>query len=361
VARQKTSDFEDLIKISSRLPWWGGASLALISYLCLHAYASRPPIRITNPGEMGPAVANMMYTSLAQFGQYILPLAFGMGSLVSAFYAWKQKKLYNRVAAGPARESLATMNWSNFERLISEFYQRRGYSVSRVGGNGPDGGVDLQMRKEGGIYLVQCKHWKTYKVGVQQVREFYGVMASRGVAGGYFVTSGQYTNDAIRFAAGTNLELVDGTKLQRMIHAAQQPVPAKPTAPSDAVVPNVRPAPSEEILPSTAGPVSAPPLCPLCDAPMSKRAARKGSKAGNEFWGCTAFPRCKGTRANEESKDKDFATIPDASLAAPVEEHQNCPHCGTALILRKFMSGPREGQEFKACLPCKKGWSIGAA
>jgi four helix bundle suffix protein len=38
------------------------------------------------------------------------------------------------------------------------------------------------------------------------------------------------------------------------------------------------------------------PACPLCARPMALRTARKGKQAGSQFWGCTAYPACKGTR-----------------------------------------------------------------
>lgn len=38
------------------------------------------------------------------------------------------------------------------------------------------------------------------------------------------------------------------------------------------------------------------PVCPLCDRPMSLRTARKGPNAGRQFWGCSGYPQCKGTR-----------------------------------------------------------------
>lgn len=33
--------------------------------------------------------------------------------------------------------------------------------------------------------------------------------------------------------------------------------------------------------------------CPKCDAPMVRRIAKRGKNAGNEFWGCSMFPRCR--------------------------------------------------------------------
>jgi four helix bundle suffix protein len=38
------------------------------------------------------------------------------------------------------------------------------------------------------------------------------------------------------------------------------------------------------------------PLCPLCGKPMALRTARKGTHAGSQFWGCSGYPECKGTK-----------------------------------------------------------------
>ena len=55
-----------------------------------------------------------------------------------------------------------------------------------------------------------CKQWKAFKVGVTVVRELYGVMAARGAAGGFVVTSGRFTEEATRFADDRNIRLIDG-------------------------------------------------------------------------------------------------------------------------------------------------------
>lgn len=38
------------------------------------------------------------------------------------------------------------------------------------------------------------------------------------------------------------------------------------------------------------------PDCPRCGAPMVQRRAKTGKNAGNNFWGCSKFPRCRGTQ-----------------------------------------------------------------
>ena len=36
-------------------------------------------------------------------------------------------------------------------------------------------------------------------------------------------------------------------------------------------------------------------LCPKCQAPMVRRFARMGGKKGQEFWGCSNYPKCRET------------------------------------------------------------------
>ena len=38
------------------------------------------------------------------------------------------------------------------------------------------------------------------------------------------------------------------------------------------------------------------PMCPVCGKPMRKRVAKRGQNAGNEFWSCSGWPECTGTR-----------------------------------------------------------------
>ncbi len=36
-----------------------------------------------------------------------------------------------------------------------------------------------------------------------------------------------------------------------------------------------------------------PPTCDRCNSPMTRRTARKGEHKGKQFWGCTRFPKCR--------------------------------------------------------------------
>lgn len=184
-------------------------------------------------------------------------------------------------------------------------------------------------------------------------------MASRGVAGGYFVTSGEYTNEARAFAKGLNLELVSGQKLREMIDTAQQPALVRVAPAPDRLT--VGKAAPTDVAPKASPVASASPLCPQCNSEMLIRTARQGSNAGSEFWGCSTYPKCRGIRPMQGPPINKSQAIPvfESVMEPPAPERRNCPDCGTELVLRTFMSGPRNGEAFHACLPCKKGWSLG--
>jgi restriction system protein len=102
------------------------------------------------------------------------------------------------------------------------------------------------------------------------------------------VTSGRFTDEAINFASGRNVRLVDGPKLRGLIQQAQL---AK--SKSDSTSAHAADLQSEL---TRAAPEQAT-SCPVCAGRMVRRTARRGTNAGSEFWGCTGYPACRGTRA----------------------------------------------------------------
>jgi restriction system protein len=124
-------------------------------------------------------------------------------------------KLLAKARISPSAE-LTLMSWRDFERAVGEAFRQRGYTVTGFGGNGRDGGVDLGLMKNGERFLVQCKHWRKQQVGVTVVRELHGVIAALGANGGYVVTGGQFTREALEFARKTKIQLIDGNALAQL-------------------------------------------------------------------------------------------------------------------------------------------------
>ena len=180
-----------------------------------------------------------------------------------------------------SKNSLESLEWDQFEVLVGEIYRRKGYSVEISGGDGADGGIDLKLTKDEETSIVQCKHWKTYKVGVKEIREFFGVMASDRINQGYFVTTGEFTQDAWAFAENKPIALIGRADVNRAILEVSRP--------------------GENLLDSSTwmdGFVAAAkitdPDCPYCHQQMVLRTKR----TGGQFWGCSSFPKngCKGMR-----------------------------------------------------------------
>jgi four helix bundle suffix protein len=59
-----------------------------------------------------------------------------------------------------------------------------------------------------------------------------------------------------------------------------------------------------------AAPNPRPPACPLCGKPMRNRVARQGPKNGQAFWGCSAYPDCRGTRPMDDAASPPVPPVP---------------------------------------------------
>jgi restriction system protein len=222
LARKKTSLAEDLMDLVSLLPWWAGVVLAVTSYVLLHRLATHPTAVALQPGQVGELMVRSVGAALAGFGQYVVPLICLSGAGVSAWRRHRRRTLISNTAQAKGADALDGMSWREFEMLVGEAFRLQGFGVSETGGGGPDGGVDLVLSKGTEKFFVQCKQWKAYKVGVDVVRELYGVMAAKGATGGFVVTSGSFSEDAKAFADGRNVKLLDGHRLFGLIRQARQ-------------------------------------------------------------------------------------------------------------------------------------------
>lgn len=265
--RSKSSLLDDLINISVATPLWLNLLVAGSLFFVLRWYSggSVPSFSVVHSvQDLGTSTADYMLKTAAYFAQFVLPSIFVFGGLAGWLGQTNKARRYSRIAqANDVGAAIRGLSWREFEVMVGEALRRQGYTVEETK-PGPDGGVDLVLRLRGEKYLVQCKQWKALKVSVQVVRELYGVMAAQGAAGGFVVTSGAFTPEAVKFAAGTNVQLVDGVHLNRWFRAQGD------------------------------GTVKEYPYCPRCGDLMTPRQPRSG---GQIFWGCTRFPGCRGTRS----------------------------------------------------------------
>lgn len=296
--RKKTDLLEALLHLLALLPWWVCVPLAAVSYLVLHRYAA--PLQASD--LRGAVAQKALINGLATIGQYLLPALCLVAAALSAWRRKKRQRLVTDLAQARSTDALDGMSWREFEMLVGEAFRLRGYRVTETGGGGADGGVDLVLAKGSEKFLVQCKQWKAYKVGVDVVRALFGVMAARGATGGFVVTSGRFTADARSFAQGRNVELIDGPQLFAMIQQARRATSQQRQS-ADAPITGAAAAGIESTAMQPQDAAVDSPACPRCGAAMALRTARQGSHAGSRFWGCTTYPACRGTRAVESAQE----------------------------------------------------------
>ena len=141
-----------------RAPWWVSAGLGVAVFILMR-WIYPAMIKGNRLGEV-----------LAQVSVKVAPLVAGFFfflAVLSAFIAWRRRAL---VDGQNSLESLRALSWKEFEWMVGEAFRRQGYAVEESFGGGPDGGVDVVLRKYGRTTLVQCKHWKVFSVGVPVVR-----------------------------------------------------------------------------------------------------------------------------------------------------------------------------------------------
>ncbi len=286
MGRRRDNPLGDLVALAALLPWWLALALAAASFLLLDAIAADRVSLPAGGNAMGSTLLHSVAVGFAKVGRFIVPGAFLFGAVTSLYRTARASKLVSGFGRprGRIEKNEALRTWREFEVLVGEIYRRQGYHAAPTR-EGADGGVDLVLRRGDETLLVQCKHWQARTVGVNVVRELRGVIAATGAAGGAVVTSGEFTREAVEFATTARVDLINGKRLRAL---AQQLGPAGPPA--------IRIDPT---LSSNAPAASAMPNCPQCCSLMVLRTAKRGTRAGEHFWGCGHYPQCKGTRPSE--------------------------------------------------------------
>ena len=247
--RRRKNSWADQLALA---PWWVSAALALLAYIMLPSVLPAASVK----------------------GGLVVVITFGLLA-ISAISALRSLKNSSLLDVQTGLDSLRDLPWKRFEDVLAEAYRRQGYQVVEMLGSGADDGVDLLLRKDGHVVVVQCKRWKGKPVSVQVVRELYGVMVDQRASAAKIVATTSFTPDAVAFAKGKPIELVDSNALLRLVRDVQ--TTSRITTNSDE---------PDHLIPN----------CPTCSTPMVLRAARRGPHAGEKFWGCVNYPKCRGTR-----------------------------------------------------------------
>ncbi|MEP6558307.1 MAG: restriction endonuclease [Burkholderiales bacterium] len=129
-----------------------------------------------------------------------------------------------RSASADLLELLSGVSPAFFETIVLDLLHRMGYGANRtdlqrVGGSGDegiDGIISLDRLGLEKVY-VQAKRWQS-SVGRPELQAFYGALAGQKAKKGVFITTSNYTAQALQFAKSVEgIVLVDGSRLAELM------------------------------------------------------------------------------------------------------------------------------------------------
>ena len=266
--RRDSAGLAYLLDLGARIPWQLSVVAAVALFVTMHLTTNADP-PVPMPATMAPNVLDNALTFSGTLLRYVVPALLLLGALASALIRKRDRASHPVIVEARGANAIRNLTWRQFEKFLNVHFAQRGFAVHKTGKPGPDGGVNLKLRRGKDKYFVQCKQWRARQVEAAPVRDLYRVMARSGAGGGIVVTAGTFSDEARKFAEGRKIELIGGQMLEALMRTDRR----RPTKASKS---------------------AAAPQCPSCGSPMSVRVARKGANAGKSFWGCPRFPDCRG-------------------------------------------------------------------
>lgn len=176
-----------------------------------------------------------VFRSLADRLVVLAPLlgaAFVLVALVAVLrLAWQSVR-----DGDPELADLRALSWSRFSSTVTECLRRQGYSVSMRDSVGP-GDIEMVASKRGEKVLVQCRQWRKRSIDVDSVRELCGWITAEKANRGLFITCGEFSLEAMRFAKDLPISLMDGAALLQWMHGDASAARPNPKPEAEPVVP----------------------------------------------------------------------------------------------------------------------------
>ena len=244
---------DDLYQLLTLLPWWANLALAPLVQLL---------VSLGVPFLFADNAFAPIFSLVFGFLGLVFAGLFVLAAVVSFIARIRKRSLLDRQTN---LDSIRALSWRQFEALVAEAFRRDGYRVVENEQPGPDGGVDIRLHQDGALHLVQCKNWRSRRVGVKVVREVNRVLPAEDARQAIVVCSSDFTGDARRFAVNKPIRLVDGDALHAMVQAVRSP-DGSGRGPADPVLPD-----------ATTG---IPHPCPRGGGRLVARTAKRGEHTG---------------------------------------------------------------------------------
>jgi restriction system protein len=199
----------------AQIPWWVCVTFSASFYLLFQYVIPY----FENQGDLVKEV----HVSLGPVFAPVVALAILTPVTFSFLKSNRKKKLHS---LREEIKSIQELSWPQFKEQIAEAYGRAGYLVLENDPFTSDPSIDLVMRKSANLYLLQSRYWRNRKLGLREAKNLFSLMHEKQASGVFLLTTGVFTREARRFAAGRPINLVDGIQLVELLGSIKNNEPA---------------------------------------------------------------------------------------------------------------------------------------
>lgn len=125
MARRNPNALSDLLAIAVRLPPWASLGIAVVTHVLLRWIAAFEVPATARMEDLGDMILRLAFVIFAQFGQYVLPLVFVSGAVLSFVKQRRSGRLLDTFGRGAHGDHAAPWSptWREFEMLVGELYR----------------------------------------------------------------------------------------------------------------------------------------------------------------------------------------------------------------------------------------------
>lgn len=139
-------------------------------------------------------------------------------------YEYELKKNTIKKVKKQKIESLRKMQPFEFEEYVRVLLLLSGFKAAKCTPKTNDGGKDIiALDSEGKRVFVECKrHDESNKIGRPFIQKFHSALIDGNADYGLFVTTSYFNTNAVKYARGKKIELIDARILADMIEEVNQ-------------------------------------------------------------------------------------------------------------------------------------------
>jgi hypothetical protein len=156
----------------------------------------------------------------------VTAMVFSLGALFSPligaaaalpFFGMTVYALYLRVRRGPTLDpatflkALRAAPPEELRAMLSEVYGREGYEIADSAAG------DLQLKRSGYITLLRYRRWRAQSTGAAAIDDLARTMRSQQADRGIYVSAGTVNEGARKRAGESDIAVIDGTALVRLL------------------------------------------------------------------------------------------------------------------------------------------------